>query len=133
MENKRAHLAMIQAVIARMGSNSFVTKGWSITLVAALLALLHKDAKHGFTLLACFPAVVFWYLDGYYLWQERLYRRLYDHVRAVAEANVDFSMNAAAVPGDDKGLWAAVFSRTMLAFHPVVIAIVVIASALPTS
>ena len=34
-----AHLQMIQAVITRMASNSFLIKGWSVTLVAALFAL----------------------------------------------------------------------------------------------
>ena len=39
MEQKLAHLRMIQAVITRMAPNSFQTKGWSIILVAALFAL----------------------------------------------------------------------------------------------
>jgi hypothetical protein len=39
MDAQIAHLQMIQAVITRMGSNSFLLKGWSVTLVAALFAL----------------------------------------------------------------------------------------------
>ena len=39
MESKIAYLQMIQAVIARMAGNSFLIKGWSVTLVAALFAL----------------------------------------------------------------------------------------------
>jgi len=34
MENKVKHLEMIQAVIARMATNSFMFKGWAVTLVA---------------------------------------------------------------------------------------------------
>ncbi|MEN9503463.1 MAG: hypothetical protein RI964_2748 [Pseudomonadota bacterium] len=32
------HLEMLQQVITRMASNSFLIKGWSITLISALLA-----------------------------------------------------------------------------------------------
>ena len=60
MEQKLAHLRMIQAVITRMAPNSFQTKGWSIILVAALFALaaagtgvvadlVQADAKTNFT------------------------------------------------------------------------------------
>ena len=38
-ENKRAHLAMIQGVIDRMGGNLFFLRGWSITLLAGLFAV----------------------------------------------------------------------------------------------
>jgi len=31
MENKIKHLEMLQNVIARMASNSFIIKGWSVT------------------------------------------------------------------------------------------------------
>jgi hypothetical protein len=36
---KEKHLELIQAVISRMAGNSFLLKGWSVTLAAALLAL----------------------------------------------------------------------------------------------
>jgi len=36
MEAKLKHLEMIQDVIKRMASNSFLLKGWSLTLVVAL-------------------------------------------------------------------------------------------------
>ena len=39
MEVKLKHLEMIQAVITRMAKNSFLLKGWSITLTAAIFAL----------------------------------------------------------------------------------------------
>lgn len=39
MENKRAHLEMLQGVINRLAGNSLLIKGWSVSLVAALLRL----------------------------------------------------------------------------------------------
>ena len=32
------HLEMIQAIIERMGNNSFIIKGWSFTSIGALFA-----------------------------------------------------------------------------------------------
>ena len=75
------HLKMIQGVITRMASNSFLLKGWCVTLVAALLVLATKDADKEaaklFVSVGWFPVLVFASLDMYYLWQERLFRALY--------------------------------------------------------
>jgi hypothetical protein len=71
-------LKMIQEIIKRMASNSFSIKKWTITLVVATL-LLKGDRFQAF--IAFIPLLVFWYLDAYFLWLERLYRRLYNWVR----------------------------------------------------
>jgi hypothetical protein len=76
------HLKLIQGVITRMGQNSFALKGWSVTLVAALMALAVNTHRRAYALLALFPGVIFWALDAYYLWQERRFRDVYDEVCA---------------------------------------------------
>lgn len=68
---------IIQEIIKRMAFNSFMIKGWAITLV--VVTLLLKGAKHQ-VLIAFIPLLVFWFLDAYFLWQERMYRKLYDWV-----------------------------------------------------
>ena len=78
-----------------MASNSFALKGWAVTLVAGLFALSGKDANQFYYLVTYIPIVVFWYLDAYYLCQERMYRNLYEKVRKLSEQEIDFSMNAA--------------------------------------
>ena len=40
MNNKHKHLELIQGVINRLSTNSFLLKGWSVVLVSALFALL---------------------------------------------------------------------------------------------
>lgn len=70
-------IVLIQNIIKRMASNSFMIKGWSVTLVVATLLL--KGNKHQ-VLIAFIPLGIFWFLDAYLLWQERLYRKLYDWV-----------------------------------------------------
>ena len=94
MENKRFHLEMIQGVINRMASNSFMLKGWAVTLVAGIFALAAKDADKLYFIITYVPILVFWGLDAFYLRQERLYRKLYDKVRKQTEEEIDFSMNA---------------------------------------
>ena len=39
MEKKLKHLEMVQGVINRMANNSFMLKGWAVTLVAGIFAL----------------------------------------------------------------------------------------------
>lgn len=92
--NKIKHLEMVQGIINRMASNSFMLKGWAVTLVAGIFALASKDTDKLYFLIAYIPIVVFWGLDSYYLLQERLYRALYNKVRLLNEKDVDFSMKA---------------------------------------
>ncbi|MGC9004506.1 MAG: hypothetical protein ACP5KZ_07400 [bacterium] len=84
MENKESlkeymikEIEIIQDIIKRMASNSFVIKGWTIILVVATLLLKGTNYQ---VLIAFIPLVVFWFLDAYFLWQERMYRELYNWV-----------------------------------------------------
>lgn len=78
-------MEFIQSVVTRMNTNSFQLKGWSITLVSALLALVASTNNTHFILVALFPVFVFWFLDAYYLMQERKFRGLYSDVAGHAE------------------------------------------------
>jgi hypothetical protein len=123
---KHSHLEMIQGVINRLSNNSFLLKGWSVVLVSGLFALAAKDSKPLFIYLAYFPCVVFWGLDGYFLWQERRFRALYDAVRKVDAQSIDYSMDTSQV-SSSAGSWGqAVFSRTLIAFHGVVLCTIII-------
>ena len=83
MEAKLKHLELIQGVINRLATNSFRIKGWAVVLVSAVLVLLARKESIGFVYVGFVPVLVFWGLDGYFLWQERLFRDLYDHVRSL--------------------------------------------------
>ncbi len=115
--NKQVHLQMIQAIVTRMASNSFLIKGWSVLLVSAILAVAIKDEQIRFLPVALFPALVLWGLDGYFLRQERLFRKLYDKVCGLAESEIDFSMNIATVNAAVDSWLKVMFSNTLLAFH----------------
>ncbi|MEK6727239.1 MAG: hypothetical protein AABY28_01000 [Candidatus Omnitrophota bacterium] len=122
MERKLKYLEMIQGVINRMGQCSFLLKGWSVVLVSALFALAANKTNILFIYLAYFPAIAFWMLDGYYLYQERLFRNLYDKARDMDTDKIDFSMDTRPLRGINKATWQeATFSKTMLIFHGTVI------------
>lgn len=119
MEKKIKHLEMIQAVINRMASNSFALKGWAVSLVAGIFVLAGKNTDKLYFLVAYVPIIVFWWLDAYYLLQERLYRSLYDKVRNTDESNIDFSMKASSKEFDsNKNCYCScLISKTVLGFY----------------
>ena len=62
------HMEMIQGVVNRLAFNSFLIKGWSITiLAAALLFIANTNAPEWIVLCFAIPVLVFWGLDGYFL------------------------------------------------------------------
>lgn len=80
-DNLHKEIDLIQSCIKRMSSNSFLLKGWTISIVAVVLALSEKNFNH---YLLCFiiliPLVSFWYLDAFFLYTEKLYRKMYEWV-----------------------------------------------------
>ena len=78
--DKIKHLEFIQNVITRHNTNSFMIKGWTITISAALYALAGTIKEPFVALISVFPICVFWYLDSIFLKNERCYRSLYDCV-----------------------------------------------------
>ena len=74
----RTHLSILQAVIQRMAGNSASCKTWCITLVAAVLVLMTRTETVNYMPLAFIPAVLFLFLDTYYLALERAFRGSYD-------------------------------------------------------
>lgn len=125
-EAKAKHLEMIQVVVGRMASNLFYLKGWATTLVAALFALAAKDSNVKLVVISYFPVLVFWALDGYFLSQERLFRALYDDVRAKTNADIDFSMDTTPFRSNPKNNWvASILSWTPLLFYGPIILLMI--------
>ena len=119
MEKKLKHLELVQGVISRMANNSFMLKGWAVTLVAGIFVLAGKDTDKLYFLVAYIPVLVFWGLDAYYLLQERLYRSLYDKIRVADEDKIDFSLKATAKEfnSDKNSYTSCLFSATELWFY----------------
>lgn len=127
MNSNEKHLEIIQNVVNRMAGNSFLLKGWSLTLVAGLFALAASDSDTRIAFVALIPVLAFWGLDAYYLWQERLFRDLYDAVRNNKVCN--YSMNTS--DSDSKKTWRdALVSGTVFGFHGPLLAVAIVVAVL---
>jgi len=127
IEIKIAHLGFIQGVITRMGNNSFLLKGWCVTLIAALFALSAKDANRYFILIAYFPMFMFWWLDAFFLYQEKLYRALYKSVALGITESTAFTLDATSFKSKDINIFLAFFSKTLFPFYGLIILLILLA------
>ena len=91
MDAHLKHLEFIQATISRMSTCSFAFKGWALTVAAGLSAVGTVVAKPAIIAIVVLSTVLFWGLDGYYLWLERGFITLYEQV-AAAPAATNFCM-----------------------------------------
>ena len=123
------HMDLIQTVIERHARTSFLLKGWSVTLVAAVFLLAVRG--NGSTLamaVGVLPWLIFWGLDAYYLRQERMYRELYNHVRMSDPDPRDrFTLDARRFRGDVPSWPATLFATPVVWFHLAVLAMVLAA------
>ena len=116
---KLKHLEFIQGIITRMANNSFMLKGWAVTLVAGIFALSSKDSDQLYSIISIIPVIAFWGLDSYYLLQERLYRSLYNKVKDLEENSIDFSLKTSydKFPFKENRYSCCLFSKTELWFY----------------
>lgn len=128
MESKIRHLEMIQSVIARMNSNSFLLKGWTVTIVVALFAFANvKDMDSNLIILAIIPTMFFWGLDAFFVHQEWLFIKLYEYVINKNEKDINFSMKTNLFIFQVKKWRYALLSKTILPFYLPVTFLVIVA------
>ena len=116
-KEKIKHLEFIQSIINRMAHNSFVIKGWIITILSAIFLLANKDTNSNFVFVAFIPVIFFLFLDTYYLQLERKYRKLYD---LLLNDTSDECLRLKILPSSqkDKTTYIQVlFSKTILLFY----------------
>ena len=101
------HLEMIQGVVNRLGHDSFLIKGWSMAiLTVGIIFVAKSEVQSAYIVLAfLIPVGGFWILDGYFLWQERLFRKVYDDIRD--QEATDFAMNIMKHRNKPKCTWAS--------------------------
>ncbi len=71
-------LKILQGVINRMAQNSLECKKWTLALAVGVLSLKIEAISNSYGL--CILGVLllcFWFLDAYYLKQEKLFRKQY--------------------------------------------------------
>lgn len=118
IEVKIRYLEMIQNIMTRMSTNSFMLKGWAVTLVAGIFVLSAKDSNPMYFLLAYVPVILFWFLDTYYLMIERQYRHLYDLSTEKSASDIDFKMKCPKSSLENKTCYfQCLISTTELFFY----------------
>ncbi len=82
-------LDLIQDVVKRMAANSFVVKAWLVGVLGAMITLskdslfvscgccCHKTQALLISFSLLLPVLCFWFLDAFFLKQERLFREVY--------------------------------------------------------
>ena len=125
-DEKIKHLEFIQNVITRMNTNSFQIKGWNITITSAFLAIFASTKNSSFVLLAIIPNIIFWFLDTFYLTQEKKFRGLYNDVAEISENPKDiqpFEMRPDLYTKGNYSFWNVFTSVTILKLYIFIIII----------
>lgn len=135
-ESWHKHLEFVQNVISRMTQNSYLLKGWTVTLVAATFAVSLSVNSAWLVATALLPTIAFSVLDAGYVRGERLFRRLYDAIRRDRDKNYHeesdkveaFSMDTQPYEKDVKKIREIVVSVSILPFYGSIALVIVLAS-----
>lgn len=112
---------LIQGCINRMANNSFLIKGWALSVFAGATAFTKGENLSNIYLLVfttIIPFICFWVLDAYYLKIERKYRVMYED-RIVKRNNNDKSDLYQLNPHRYKvnSIPKTMFSQTLFLFY----------------
>lgn len=116
---------LIQSVINRMAKNSFLIKGWLISLVVVILALKPNEVNINLTVIILgIVTIAFWYLDAFFLKTEKIYREMYEFVIEEREKGVFdnlYNLNPSKMPSNVKkkypNILEVMFSKTLRWFY----------------
>ena len=123
-QTNEKHLEFLQGNITRMNQCSFQMKGWAIAIVSALLAIFAGtisetcSGNKTFIFISIMPTVLFWFLDAYYLSQERKFVAMYNDVAQIThQANLkDYEINLKIYKG-----WRYCLINTMLSVSTILL------------
>ena len=112
---------LIQGCINRMANNSFLIKGWALSVFAGATAFTQGENLSNLVLLVfttIIPFICFWVLDAYYLKIERKYRAMYNE-RIVKRNNNDMSDLYKLNPHkyEVNSIAKIMFSQTLFVFY----------------
>lgn len=127
MEKKIKHLEMIEAIIERMAKNSLQLKEWTMALVVLVATITSQSGNENLVLLGFVPIIGFWFLDSFYLLQERKYKVLYKNVSKKEEDKIDFNLDTNVdVNGEERNknerlcMYNCIFSTSEILFYPII-------------
>ena len=114
MENEKL-LEFIQITISRLSNQSFLIKGWTVTLLSALLFFSKGNPEAKYNLMFAFMVIAFQGLDASYLKQERIYRLHFKNILK-NDNSINMDMDVSYLHNSIKFL-KCLFSRINLIFY----------------
>jgi hypothetical protein len=129
VDRKSTHLETLGSIANRMRLGSLLAKGWSVMVVAMLLAVA-TDPRYGrFAWLAVFLAIAFWMLDAHFSRQVRLFRKVQAKVRSQSDSQVDFRLDTSPVDNEKDAFATVLFSPAVSVFHAGVLLLIAVVRA----
>lgn len=129
-QHLQKEIDLIQGCISRMAHNSFMIKGWAITLVVIIWAIMGTETISIFSLLLLLlPTIMFWGLDSYFLLTERRYRSLYNWVlneRLEKDSlALAYNLNPSRFKKEAGSVLSCFFSITLALFYGVLVIVII--------
>lgn len=129
-EELHKEIDLIQGCINRMASNSFLLKGWLISLIAVIMTLSPEDMNK-FIVIVTMVMITFsfWYLDAFFLRTEKLYRKLYTWMlenRKQGKRDFQYDLNPHRFDAQVDGIIKVMFSQTLGWFYGVIFLVIFI-------
>lgn len=128
--NLHKEIDLIQGCINRMANNSFLLRGWSITIIAAVIAIARDKVLLEPLLLLCgvlIPLLCFWYLDTFFLHTEEMYRKMYEWVldkRKSDDLEYQYDLNPHRFNNEVDSFCKVMFSKTLRVFYGIPVFVV---------
>lgn len=125
MDNKETLLKeidLIQSCINRMADNSFLLKGWTVTILVGVLALFGESRNlYTVSVILLIAILNFWYLDAFFLRAEKMYRELYNWVIGNRMNTLEnaFDLNPNRYADEVDTQIQVMFSKTLKSFYGV--------------
>ena len=121
---------LIQSCISRMAHNLFLIKGWTLTIVAGVLALTEKSIdNYMITAILIIPLFCFWYLDAFFLQTEKKYREMYKWILIERKKDNDdmlYDLNPTRFDEKVDSKCKIMFSKTLWWFYGIPLLIVIV-------
>ena len=112
---------LIQGCINRMAQNSFMLKGWALTIFAGVTAFTKGENFSDPITLVCttiIPFVCFWIRDTFFLRTKKKYRKMYEDMltkRKINNTEGQYELNPKTIKVDC--FLKVMFSITMVFFY----------------
>lgn len=129
-EELHKEIDLIQNCITRMANNSFLLKGWLVSLLVVFITVSPNDTNPIIAALIMLSlTAVFWYLDAFFLRMERLYIKLYNWVlekRLKGNKDFQYNLDAKRFESEVGNVWSIMVSPTLRVFYFAIIVLILI-------